>query len=266
VGNLIGSKMTAISLLSGSNNNTIFNNSIGSECASVAYDWGANNNWDDGIAAGNRWSDYNGTGNYTVHGPAESIDHYPAVYELASPIDFSGPDIEFTKYLTGSTTADIWITTHFTFDPTTAYGLVSPRFEVCVTDVSPVDTVLFCYKIYGHLDDPWIIESMELMQSSGNESWFTFTLEGAWANIYLKYSVWANDTNGYSSATETLAFNLNFGIIYYTQPEPPIWPPEWNVTLFLTIIFFGSIILTSALLSVWCVYLWASRTRSGNYQ
>jgi parallel beta-helix repeat protein len=46
-----------------------------------AVDNGTNNMWDDGVRIGNAWSDYNGDGGYVLPGSAESIDHYPSLYE-----------------------------------------------------------------------------------------------------------------------------------------------------------------------------------------
>lgn len=46
-----------------------------------AVDNGTNNLWDDGASIGNAWSDYNGDGGYPIPGSAESIDHYPSLYE-----------------------------------------------------------------------------------------------------------------------------------------------------------------------------------------
>jgi parallel beta-helix repeat protein len=240
MGNSIGSKMTAISLLSGSNNNTIFNNSIGSECASVAYDEGANNKWDDGIATGNRWSDYNGTGNYTVHGLAESIDHYPTVYELASPIDFSGPDIEFIQYMTTFLTADMWITEPMTVDPSLVYGLVSPVFIANVSDTSFIDTVQFCYRILGR-NALWKTEQMQLTSGDENESRYAYTLEGVFTDLYLLYYVWANDTNGYSSSTETIETSYNMGIWFYTDPWTPDPLPIWDLVIISVLVIIPGI-------------------------
>ena len=35
------------------------------------------NQWDDGVSIGNGWSDYSGSGTYTVSGFGDAIDHYP---------------------------------------------------------------------------------------------------------------------------------------------------------------------------------------------
>jgi parallel beta-helix repeat protein len=40
-------------------------------------DDGYDNQWDDGISRGNYWNDYDGSGNYSVPGTANSIDRYP---------------------------------------------------------------------------------------------------------------------------------------------------------------------------------------------
>jgi parallel beta-helix repeat protein len=46
--------------------------------SSQGYDEGSNNKWyDDTVQEGNRWSDYDGRGIYTIDGPANSEDLYP---------------------------------------------------------------------------------------------------------------------------------------------------------------------------------------------
>jgi parallel beta-helix repeat protein len=60
---------------------TLFGNEIGWNNASNALDNGFSNAWDDSIAQGNYWSDYEGTGQYSIPGTAESVDYYPAVLE-----------------------------------------------------------------------------------------------------------------------------------------------------------------------------------------
>jgi hypothetical protein len=54
-------------------------NSIGWNNETNAVDNGSENSWDDGVASGNAWSDYNGLGSYLITGSAESVDRYPTV-------------------------------------------------------------------------------------------------------------------------------------------------------------------------------------------
>ena len=50
-----------------------------------AFDYGMNNNWDDGVNLGNWWHDYEGSGVYLIPGPAGSIDRYPRILEEYEP-------------------------------------------------------------------------------------------------------------------------------------------------------------------------------------
>ncbi|NHJ06271.1 MAG: hypothetical protein EAX90_15700 [Candidatus Heimdallarchaeota archaeon] len=48
---------------------------------SQGYDEGTNNKWyDEESKTGNRWTDYEGRGTYTIDGPANSEDKYPMIY------------------------------------------------------------------------------------------------------------------------------------------------------------------------------------------
>jgi hypothetical protein len=81
-------------VLAGSNhivvNNTFVHSTVG--------DSGTNNLWDDGVTQGNYWSDYPGTGWYTISGPAGSIDHYPQLYDPIVPMIDYPPDVEMNFY------------------------------------------------------------------------------------------------------------------------------------------------------------------------
>ncbi len=57
-----------------------------------ADDHGAENSWDDGISQGNIWSDYSGTGYYSVPGYAMGVDHYPSYIPDSTPPELSSPD------------------------------------------------------------------------------------------------------------------------------------------------------------------------------
>ncbi len=70
--------------------NTLYRNIIGwnsqSGLQENAEDYGSNNSWDDGISIGNIWSDYTGsTTNYSIHGSAGSVNHYPMKADTISP-------------------------------------------------------------------------------------------------------------------------------------------------------------------------------------
>jgi parallel beta-helix repeat protein len=62
----------------------IYNNMIGFNRAGNALDYGIFNNWDDGVGIGNIWSDYSGTGTYSVSGVG--VDHYPLGF-VSRPAD-----------------------------------------------------------------------------------------------------------------------------------------------------------------------------------
>ena len=69
------------------------NNSLGGN-GDNAYDDGTSNQWDDGVAFGNLWSDHKGTGTYTVPGSAGSVDNYPRqLPDDDPPIISSPPDM-----------------------------------------------------------------------------------------------------------------------------------------------------------------------------
>ncbi len=92
VGNTLAyNDLTNLILGGSSTNNNIYANRLG-WADDLAIDYGTNNKFDDGISAGNYWSDYDGVGNYEVGGPAASIDYYAAVLTATSPATISTPD------------------------------------------------------------------------------------------------------------------------------------------------------------------------------
>lgn len=75
-----------------SESNTLYLNRIGPDNVQNAVDDGESNIWDDGMAWGNYWSDYDGKGQYNVSGEGHSVDRFPlsmgAVPHLSHPFDF----------------------------------------------------------------------------------------------------------------------------------------------------------------------------------
>jgi hypothetical protein len=69
---------TGIKLTATTENFTLLNNLIGWNGVN-ARDDGHLNKWDDGIAQGNAWSDYEGSGVYVIPGSASSVDNFPSV-------------------------------------------------------------------------------------------------------------------------------------------------------------------------------------------
>ncbi|MGY5876004.1 MAG: NosD domain-containing protein, partial [Candidatus Thorarchaeota archaeon] len=66
-----------IRAFSGADVNTFYGNSILDCGITNAYDEGESNVWDNGLDQGNYWDDYNGSGEYTIPGPANSTDRWP---------------------------------------------------------------------------------------------------------------------------------------------------------------------------------------------
>ncbi|MHA2433456.1 MAG: right-handed parallel beta-helix repeat-containing protein, partial [Candidatus Thorarchaeota archaeon] len=81
-------------VLEGSNH-TVVNNTF---VHSIVGDSGTDNLWDDGVSQGNYWSDYPGTGWYSISGPAGSIDYHPQLYDPIVPMIDRPPDVEMNFY------------------------------------------------------------------------------------------------------------------------------------------------------------------------
>jgi parallel beta-helix repeat protein len=85
VANRVHRNEYGIQISSSSSNNSIYWNSFAENSAGNANDDGLHNSWDDGVAAGNAWSDYSGFGVYHIPGLAQSVDRFPRV--VTTPID-----------------------------------------------------------------------------------------------------------------------------------------------------------------------------------
>jgi len=74
-----------------SESNTLYLNRIGPNNSQNAVDDGDINIWDDGVAWGNYWSDYDGQGIYNISGESNSVDRYPLslgeIPRLSHPVD-----------------------------------------------------------------------------------------------------------------------------------------------------------------------------------
>ncbi len=96
IGNrLQGNDICEIDVVGSSMWNYIYNNIVyyyewGWE---IASDNGLFNSWDDGVSIGNWWSDYSGSGNYSIFGSADSVDHYPMGH--SSVVLVSHDDVQF---------------------------------------------------------------------------------------------------------------------------------------------------------------------------
>ena len=80
----------------------IYDNEIGWNGIHNALDDSSNgNNWDDTVDTGNAWSDYSGTGTYSISGEYGGTDHYPTILSdstspsiITSPTDVFMSDME----------------------------------------------------------------------------------------------------------------------------------------------------------------------------
>lgn len=77
--NIVHENEIGILLSSTTSHNLIYWNSFYWNIDNNAVDDGVSNVWDDGISRGNIWSDYEGSGPYTIPGEAQSIDRFPNV-------------------------------------------------------------------------------------------------------------------------------------------------------------------------------------------
>jgi parallel beta-helix repeat protein len=83
-------------------NNSIFDNSIGWNVEGNAYDYGANNTWDNGVDTGNRWADYNGTGYYYIEGEGNAVDRFPSTLNRSDIDGLDEPQIGSDLLLVGT--------------------------------------------------------------------------------------------------------------------------------------------------------------------
>ena len=92
---IIGSGGFGIQMINDPPDNTtqgvVYNNLIGWNQLGNAYDDGDSNQWDNG-AIGNSWSDYIGSGSYTIPGEAGSIDNFPQMLDDSSSPSLTSPD------------------------------------------------------------------------------------------------------------------------------------------------------------------------------
>ncbi len=120
-------------------NNTFVDNNLGG--TSQGHDDGANNYWyDSTIQEGNYWSDWSGTGSYSIDGVAGAFDLYP----LDEPTVNLGPPVITTIIHSPSTPKEL--------DPVDIY--------TTVTSLYGVQSVTLHYRING---GTWIEDSMTLI-------------------------------------------------------------------------------------------------------
>ena len=104
--NTIQDNRRGIQLTGLSYDNHIYYNNFINNVEYNAMDSGTNNQFDDGVSAGNYWDDIGEAETYTIDGPAGSIDRWP----LSSPISGNGQtpyDMNTTLVITGVAIASI---------------------------------------------------------------------------------------------------------------------------------------------------------------
>jgi len=164
-------------------NNFVDTNLAGVYGASQAYDDGTTNTWYySEILEGNYWSDWSGTGSYSIDGLAGSIDLYP----LAEPVDIDTPLI-----------VDI------IQSPSIITELDTISINATVTDDSGIYNVTLHYRING---GTWTEVSMTLI--SGDI--YSVTIGPFAANDIIEYYVTATD----NSANRNEATEDNSGSYY----------------------------------------------------
>jgi parallel beta-helix repeat protein len=77
INNRIYHNQIGIRIDSAGSDNLVFANRIHWNDEHNAFDNGSANDWDDGLATGNSWNDFNGNGDYLILGMAGSEDRYP---------------------------------------------------------------------------------------------------------------------------------------------------------------------------------------------
>jgi hypothetical protein len=93
----------------------IYQNYIGWNLGGNALDDGSSNLWDIGANQGNFWSDYSGTGAYSIPGSAGSVDNYPVkIIEVLPPTTATTPTTTQTTTTTSTNTNPAETTTNTT--------------------------------------------------------------------------------------------------------------------------------------------------------
>ncbi|MFX1368595.1 MAG: right-handed parallel beta-helix repeat-containing protein [Promethearchaeota archaeon] len=125
-------------------NNCVYGNNLwaGGNCA---RDDGSSNSWDDAINLGNGYSDYSGSGPYTIPGSAGSIDHYPRLASTTQPTSSSSS----TTTTTSTTTVTVLENRTFTLDLTQPLPLeIRYVYAALYLSASFVIAALFLAKIW----------------------------------------------------------------------------------------------------------------------
>ncbi len=195
--------------------NTFVDNNPGG--TSQALDAGSNNFWYDSTTLeGNYWSDWSGTGSYSIDGAAGAIDLYP----LDEPVDIGPPLI-----------------VNIIHSPSTPTELDTVSINATVTDYSGVKSVTLHYRI----NDGTLIEvSMTLV--SGDL--YSVTIGPFAVSDIIEYYVSAED----NSFNNNEAINDNTGLYYsFTVSEAisefQTLSPLLSLTIILLFLGFSFVLL-----------------------
>lgn len=218
--NTIASIRSAI-LLSDAMNTTVVGNRLA--CVEEGYTArdtrGAFNDWDDGIAQGNAWFDYQGTGVYPIPGSSYSVDRFPTKFDPTFLIDFEGP---YILAVLGSMAID------FTDTIPSSWG-----FEATVSDPSGVDMVIIT--ING------LEREMIHQPTSENPDRYVYNHPNP---TTMTYSYWANDSLGFSSETDQGFISL--GVL-------PVGPEPTDDLYVVAIVVIGFLLGIVMVVSYWLI-------------
>ncbi len=179
--------------------NTFVNNNLGG--TSQACDDGTNNYWyDTTTLEGNYWSDWSGTGSYSIDGSAGSIDLYP----FGESIDIDPPLI-----------------VNIVYSPSNPSELDTIIINATVTDDSGVQSVTLYYMVNG---GDWTEVSMTLITGDI----YSVTIGPFVIADTIEYYVSAVD----NSINNNLAIDTNSGL-YYSFTVQSVIPEFQTLSLLL---------------------------------
>lgn len=98
--NIIKINDYGVKISNGGTRNLFYLNILDSNFLYNAYDYETENDWNI-TGTGNYWSDYNGTGTYTISGLGGSIDYHPIFLDSVAPIIDHPLNVEYVVETTG---------------------------------------------------------------------------------------------------------------------------------------------------------------------
>jgi len=117
-------------------------NRIGWNTAGNALDDGSTNFWDNGVNMGNFWSDYSGTGTYSISGNAGSVDNYPLSINDEFPTTTTTTSTTTSTTTTTTTTTTVTSTTESTNTTTTNSGSFDLTIPIVVGSIGTVFIII----------------------------------------------------------------------------------------------------------------------------